>query len=119
MTVGSKALAAASLGAAALAFATPAFADRGKPSPKSGPPTTTVSHSAAVFVQGVVQSVSGSAVIVRQLDGSSVSVGINRNTRVTIDRHSGKISEVKPGFVLVTTVKAGQPASTMRFLRPS
>jgi hypothetical protein len=26
---------------------------------------------------------------------------------------------VKPGYVLVTTVKAGQAASTMRFLRPS
>jgi hypothetical protein len=72
-----------------------------------------------VHVQGVVQSLSGSTVVVRQLDGTTVSVGISRATRITIDGRSGKISDVKPGFVLVTIVKAGQPISTMRFLRPS
>ena len=70
-------------------------------------------------VQGVVQSLNGSAVVVRQLDGSTVTVGINRSTRITIDGRPGKITDVKPGFVLVTTVKAGQPASTIRLLRPS
>jgi hypothetical protein len=65
-----------------------------------------------------VQSVSGSAVVVRQLDGSAVSVGISRNTRITVDGRPGKISDVKPGFVLVTSVKVGQPASALRFLRP-
>jgi hypothetical protein len=120
MTVGSKTLVAASLAAAALAFAAPSLANNGKSSLRSGPPTTTVSlpGNATVSVQGVVQSVGGSAVVVRQLDGSTVSVVIGRNARVTVDGRPGKISDVKPGFVLVTTVKAGQPASALRFLRP-
>jgi hypothetical protein len=115
VTVGSKTLPAAAIAAAVLAFAAPAYADRGgKPSTKGGPPAA----AATVTVQGVVQSVSGSAVVVRQLDGSMVSVGIARNTHITVDGHPTKVGDVKPGFVLVTTVKAGQAASTMRFLRP-
>jgi uncharacterized Zn-binding protein involved in type VI secretion len=123
MTVGSKTLAAISLAATAtaLAFAGPSYADSGKSSQRREQPTTTVSHAggATVSVQGVVQSVSGSAVVVRQLDGSTVSVGINRNARITVDGRPGKISDVKPGYVLVTTVKAGEPTAALRFLRPS
>jgi hypothetical protein len=111
---GSKTLVVLSLAGAVLAFAAPSYADRGKPSTKGGPPAA----SATVSVQGVVQSVSGSTVVVRQLDGSTVSVGISRNTHITVDGHPSKVSDVKPGFVLVTTVKAGQAASTLRFLRP-
>jgi hypothetical protein len=107
--------------AAVLAVVAPALADRGKSSAGFGHPKTVVSHGgkAKVAVQGVVQSVSSSAVVIRQLDGSTVSVEINRSTRITIDGHPGKSSDVKLGFVLVTTVEAGQPASTLRFLRPS
>ena len=77
-----------------------------------------VAFRPVVHVQGVVQSVSASAVVVRQLDGSAVSAAIDRRTKITIDGRPGKVGDVKPGFVLVTTVKAGQPASTLRFLRP-
>jgi hypothetical protein len=118
VTVRSKTLVVSCLAVAALAFAAPSYADHGKSSSKNGPPTTSVSGNATVSVQGVVQSV-GSAVVVKQLDGSTVSVGISRNTRITVDGRPGKISDVKPGFVLVTTVKAGQPTSALRFFRPS
>jgi len=118
--VGPKTLVLASLAAAALAVAAPSYADRGKSS-QNGGAATPVSHfgNATVSVQGVVQSVGGSTVIVRQLDGSLVSIGIGKSTHITVDGHPGKISDVKPGFVLVTTVKAGQPVSTLRFLRLS
>ena len=119
MTVGSKALVAAFLATVSLAAVSPALADHGK-SPNKGTPAATTSQSggSSVSVQGVVQAVSGSAVVVRQLDGSLVSVGIDRKTKVVIDGHPGKIGEVKPGFVLLTTVKSGQPAASLRFLRP-
>jgi hypothetical protein len=110
-----KTVLAASLAVVALVLASPSYADRGKPSPKSEPTAAT----ATVPVQGVVQSVSGSAVVVRQLDGSTVSIGIGRTTHITVDGRPTRIGDVKPGYVLVTTVKAGQAASTMRFLRPS
>jgi hypothetical protein len=120
MTVGSRALVVTSLAAAALALAAPSFADRGKSSSSGkGVGTSITTQNATVAVQGVVQSVSGSTVTVKQLDGSTVSVGLGKSTHITVDGHPGKISDVKPGFVLVTTVKAGQPASTLRFLRSS
>jgi hypothetical protein len=112
--MGSKALIASILAAVSLGFTAPAFADHG---PSKSP---TVTHgNATTSVQGVVQSVSGSAVVVRQLDGSAVSVAIDRGTKITVNGRPGKINDVKPGFVLVTTVKAGQPAPVLRFLRPS
>jgi hypothetical protein len=98
-----------------LAVAGPALA---KP-PLKTTTTPTTQSSATTTVQGVVQAVGASAVVVRQLDGSVVSVGVDRRTKVTIDGKGGKIGDVKPGFVLLTTVKGGQPASTLRFLRPS
>ena len=121
VTVGPKILVVASLAALGLAFAAPSYADRGKQSQKSDGASSSVSHSGntTVSVQGVVLSLNGFGVVVRQLDGSTVNVVISRGTRITVDGRPGKISDVKPGFVLVTTVKAGQPASTMRFLRPS
>jgi hypothetical protein len=117
VTLGLKPLAAGTLAAVSLVFAAPALANNGKGPDRST--TTTPNPSGVVNVQGVVQSVSISAVIVRQLDGSTVSVAIDRRTKITIGGRPGKITDVKPGFVLVTTVKAGQPASTLRFLRPS
>ena len=118
MSVGTRALVAASLAAAALAVAGPALGDRGRLSSGS---TTTVTNSnpTAVSVQGVVQSLSGSAVVVRQLDGSTVSIAIDRRTKVTVDGRTGKIGDIRPGFVVLTTVKPGQPAAALRFLRPS
>lgn len=98
----------------------PALADRGKSSGNNTPSGNSHSgnSSAPVSVQGVVQAVSGSAVVVRQLDGSVVSVGIDRGTKVTVNGRQGRIGDVKPGFVLLTTVRSGQPATTLRFLRP-
>ena len=124
VTVGSKSVFAAIIAGLSIAFAAPALASSGKGPVKSTATTSTAttagSHSApVVHVQGVVQSVSASAVVVRQLDGSAVSVAIDRRTKITIDGRPGKIGDVKPGFVLVTTVTAGRPASALRFLRPS
>ena len=121
MTVGLKILVVACLAALGLAFAAPSYADHGKSSQKSDGPNSAVSHfgNTTVSVQGVVLSLNGSGVVVRQLDGSTVNVAIVRGTRITVDGRPGKISDVKPGFVLVTTVKAGQPDSALRFFRPS
>jgi hypothetical protein len=114
MTVGYRTLIATFFAAVALGVAAPALADHGHSPVKGGTTTTT-----PVSVQGVVQAVSPSVVMVRQLDGSSVSIAIDRGTKVTINGHPANINAVKPGFVLVSTVKPGQPASSLRFLRPN
>ena len=74
---------------------------------------------ATVSVQGVVQSVSSSTVLVRQLDGSAVIVPIDKTTQFFVNGKSAKFSDVKRGFVLIGSFQAGRPASVLRFMRPS
>src|SRR5215469_6495088 len=104
VTVGSKALVPAVIAAVSLFVVSPALADHGKSPVKNTPPGHSASSRSGgqtVSVQGVVQAVSGSAVVVRQLDGTVVSVGIDRKTKVVIDGRNGKIADVRPGFVLM------------------
>jgi hypothetical protein len=116
--LGSVSALATGLAVAALVSAGPALAQRGG-SPGKGSGTTTVGQPVAgtQSVQGVVQSVAPSTVVVRELDGTIVGVPIGARTKVTVDGKSARIGDVKPGYVLVATWKAGQPAPTLRFLR--
>ena len=104
----------------ALAVAGPALADGPHGNSGKGSATTVVHPTAGTqIVQGVVQSVSTSVVFVRQLDGSTLSVPVDRKTRITVNGRSARITDVKPGYVLVAAWKAGQPATILRFVRPS
>ncbi len=114
---------------AALALATPALADHGgsrggsssgrdRPSTPAPAPTQGPSSGTTLSVQGVVQSVSGSAVSVRLLDGTMSSVPYDRKTQVLVNGKSGRVADVRPGFVLVASWKAGRPAAALRFVRP-
>lgn len=118
----------AGIAALALGFAAPALASHGAPShsPSSGKsPTTTTpapfptQSSGTVSVQGVVQSVSDSAVSVKLLDGTPSSVPYDRKTQVLVNGKSARITDVRPGFVLAASWKAGKPATILRFVRPS
>jgi hypothetical protein len=111
---------AAGLAAALLVAAGPALADHGK-SNGHGPAAVsqTQSRSSAVSVLGVVQSVTATGVSVKRLDGSSVTVPVDRNTKVTIDGKPARLTDVKPGSVLSATWQAGKPATMLRFVRPS
>lgn len=80
---------------------------------------TVASPGLTVAVQGVVQAVAASTVLVKQLDGSTVIVPIDHRTQVYINGRSAAWSDVKPGFVLIASWQAGRPATTLRFLRPS
>ena len=66
-----------------------------------------------------MQSVSASAVSVRLLDGTASSVPYDRKTQVLVNGKSGRITDVRPGFVLVASWKAGKPATVLRFVRPA
>jgi hypothetical protein len=76
-------------------------------------------RSGNVSVLGVVQAVWPTGVVVKQLDGSSVSVPVGHRTKVTIDGKPGRLSQVRPGAVLVATWQAGTTPSLLRFVRPS
>jgi len=116
--LGSVSALAAGLAVAALVSVGPALAERdGSPGKGSGKTTVGQPASRTPSVQGVVQSVTPSTVVVRELDGTIVGVPISGRTKVTVDGKPARIGDVKPGYVLVATWKAGQPAPTLRFLR--
>src|SRR4051794_30265644 len=58
-------------------------------------------------VQGVVQSLTLAAVVVKQLDGTTVNVPFDRKTVFFVNRKPAHPADVKPGYVLVATWKAG------------
>jgi hypothetical protein len=110
----------ACVAAAALAAASSGFAAGPKNSPpgNSGP-AKTAHDLATLSVQGVVQSVLPAAVVVRQLDGSAINVPVDRRTRFFVNGKLARPTDVKPGFVLVATWKAGRPAMILRFVKPT
>jgi len=81
----------------------------------SGPPQTTPArttpapaHAAASgSAKGIVQSVAGGAVVVTQLDGSSVSIAVGAGTRVFLDGRRASVADLKPGFVLSASFVGG------------
>ena len=124
------AFALACLATVALAAAGPALADdhggngsQSKPSTRHAPAVTSTStpapQSGTQSVRGVVQVVGASGVMVKQLDGSVVNVPVDRKTKVYLDGKPARLVDVKPGAILVASWKAGQPADTLRFVRPS
>ena len=69
----------------------------------------------------VVRSVSAVAVVLNKPDGNTVTVLVDARTRVFIDGQPASLSDVEPGFVVVTSPKAfkpNRPAKELRFLRP-
>jgi hypothetical protein len=117
---------------AALAAAQPVLASHGRGGgPNAPPPGRSAAHgngfnpganhqnSAGVpseSVRGVVQSLSATAVVLKQLDGSTVSVPVDRHTRVFVDGRPAELTDVKPGDVLVASWSAGRAASQLLFL---
>jgi ABC-type transport system substrate-binding protein len=114
---------AACVAAGALLSAAPALAS----TPHSSRATTATTTStpltppsgATVSVQGVVQSISSSTVLVKQLDGSAVIVPIDRTTQIFVNGKSAHTSDVKRGYVLIASFQTGRPAGVLRFVRPS
>jgi hypothetical protein len=69
--------------------------------------------------QGVVQSVSAKAVVLKTLDGSTVSVPVDAKTRVLVNGKTALLREVKPGFVATAKWKPGRATQLLQALDPS
>jgi hypothetical protein len=90
--------------------------------PTQQAPTTTVAPASvggSASVEGVVQAVFASTVLVKQLDGNAIVVPVDRRTQVLVNGRQAQWSDVKPGFVLIASWQPGRPAALLRFLRPS
>jgi hypothetical protein len=80
------------------------------PKPGKEPP---VRHG-QLLDQGVVQSVSTSTIVLKELDGSSVSVPVDAQTQVLVDGVKALLKNIKPGFVAIAKWKDGKAATQIR-----
>jgi hypothetical protein len=111
-------VAAAALAAAAVASASPPSTtpSGGKPAQaqtNTNPSQGAKSRGAQVTEQGLVQSVSATAVLLRALDGSTSTVPIGPQTRVLVDGGLAPLHDVKPGFVAIVKWAGGKAAQQL------
>jgi hypothetical protein len=83
----------------------------------AGKTTTLGPTSGPQLVQGVVQQVSAKAVVLRQLDGTVVSVPVDRKTQIFVDNRPAQLAAVRPGYVVTASWAGGKAATALRFLR--
>jgi hypothetical protein len=113
-------------GVLAAAALVPSFAEAAafaKP-PQAGPqgkapPARDNGKAKAGAGEGIVQSVSADAVVLRELDGSTVSVPVVSSTQVFVDGQRASLREIKAGFVASGEWKAGRSAQVLRAFDPS
>jgi hypothetical protein len=67
-----------------------------------------------VLDQGIVQSVSPSQVVLRALDGSTISVTIGQRTRVFLNGAPAPLSAIQPGYVAAALHDGSRPASFLK-----
>jgi hypothetical protein len=70
------------------------------------------SRDRASTERGIVQSVTASGLVLKTLDGSTVSVAVDRRTHVLVDGRAASILAIRPGFVVVVSLRgaSGQAA---------
>jgi hypothetical protein len=69
--------------------------------------------------QGVVQSVSANAILLKALDGSVVSIPIDGSTRFYVGDRPASLGDIKPGFVVTAAWRDGSAAAEISALNPS
>lgn len=70
--------------------------------------------------RGIVQAVTSRAVVLRRLDGTTLTVPVDAKTKVRVDGRRATLAAVEPGFVAVVVWPAGKPAQELRtFSLPS
>jgi len=65
--------------------------------------------------QGVVQSISSRTLVLRELNGTVVTISIGAQTEIFVDGRPARAADVRPGFVVV----ASSSGSELRFVRSS
>ncbi len=76
--------------------------------------TASARTHALVVDRGIVQSVSSSALVLRALDGSTVTITIGPATRVRVNGQPASIGDIRPGFVAAALHDGAQPAVEVR-----
>jgi hypothetical protein len=69
--------------------------------------------------QGVVQAVTPSGVLIKQLDGSLVTVPVDGRTRILVNGRPGLLRDVRPGYVAAARWRAGRPTDRLETVDPA
>jgi hypothetical protein len=77
---------------------------------------TTTTTQGAQTSEGVVQSISPRAVVLRELDGTTVTLEVGPQTVVLIDGNPGALWQVRPGYV-VEASSLGGTATQLSFVK--
>jgi hypothetical protein len=64
--------------------------------------------------RGVVQSVSATQIVLRELDGSSVALAVNGATQVLLNGSPAQLADIQPGFVAAVAHNGSRPARIVR-----
>ena len=64
--------------------------------------------------RGVVQTVSAAHVVLRELDGSLVTIAIGPRTRVRVNGLASTVSVIRPGFIATAVHDGDTPALAIR-----
>jgi hypothetical protein len=64
--------------------------------------------------EGIVQSVAANGVVLRQLDGSTVSISVGSSTQVFVDGKHALLTDVKAGYVASAAWKEGGTAHVLQ-----
>ena len=106
----------------ALVAAPAGFASHGPVSLAQSPSPAKASGPAAhgpQSAQGVVQSVAPNAVVLKELDGSVVSVPVDAKTRILVNGKPAPLGGVDPGFVVTANWTGGSPADELQAIDSS
>ena len=64
--------------------------------------------------RGVVQPISSSSIVLRELDGSIVPLAVGPDTRVLLNGLPATLADIQPGFVAAVVHDGTQPARAIR-----
>jgi hypothetical protein len=64
--------------------------------------------------RGIVQSIDASAVVLRALDGTDVTVTLGSRTRLRLNGRAASLDQIRPGFVAEAVTVGSGPARVLR-----
>jgi hypothetical protein len=64
--------------------------------------------------RGVVQSIAPTQIVLRELDGSMVTLAVDGSTRVLLNGVPARLRDIRPGFVAAVVHDGSQPARVIR-----
>jgi hypothetical protein len=76
--------------------------------------TATATREAASVDKGVVQDVSETAIVLRALDGSTVTLALGPATNVRLNGRPATLADLRPGLVASVTHNGDRPARVVR-----